>query len=258
MNKFTISLIASVALHIIAFVIFLNIKQDFKVFYPQKNESKSFSNIKFVKLSTPKINQIHTQNQNIPKQSPVITQTQEITKPIVLPQIIQNLQTKVVETPTITTISKPKEEPKPIIKEDKPKEEPTSINNFLFSTEKPKELDETTKSYIKLYGEEFYHFEPEVKQYLEANLGKIGSVTQKYLKYPTISIKTRQQGINIVEFMLYPNGDITAPKIISSSTYSALDQNSIRTIQIAYKDYPKPTRPTKIKIYVNYIYHIVY
>jgi protein TonB len=58
--------------------------------------------------------------------------------------------------------------------------------------------------------------------------------------------------MNIIEFVLHPNGDITKPIITSSSGYEALDKNTIKTIEIAYKDYPRPSEPTKIRIYVTY------
>jgi len=58
--------------------------------------------------------------------------------------------------------------------------------------------------------------------------------------------------MNIVEFTLHPNGDISDLKISNSSGYSSLDENTIETIEYAYKDYPRPKSPTKIKIYVYY------
>ena len=58
--------------------------------------------------------------------------------------------------------------------------------------------------------------------------------------------------MNIVEFYLHPNGDISDLKLTESSGYSSLDKNSIETIEFAYKDYPKPKEKTKVKIYVYY------
>jgi len=81
----------------------------------------------------------------------------------------------------------------------------------------------------------------------------IGKITQRYLQYPEISAKTGQSGVNVVEFTLHPNGDISDLRISDSSYFTALDKNTIETIQIAYKDYPRPKEPTKIKIFVNYI-----
>ncbi len=113
-------------------------------------------------------------------------------------------------------------------------------------------LDQLTQSYIKLYGEDYNNFTKIQKVYLQNNLKNIGRITQKYLRYPKLSIKMRQSGMNIVEFTLYPNGDISEPKIINSSDYAALDKNTLETIYIAYKDYPRPREATKIRIYVTY------
>jgi periplasmic protein TonB len=110
-----------------------------------------------------------------------------------------------------------------------------------------------TQSYIKLYGEEYFQYSKNQKKYLKENLNKIGQITQNYLRYPTISIRTQQKGTNVVEFYLHPNGDITDLELFDSSYYTALDDNTIRTIQIAYKDYPKPSEKVKIKIFVKYI-----
>lgn len=115
------------------------------------------------------------------------------------------------------------------------------------------DLDEVTQSYIKLYGKQYFSFSKEEKKYIKNNISLIGKITQKYLKYPNVSIRTHQSGINVVEFTLWPNGDIKNLNLIDSSQYTALDQNSINTIKIAYKDYPKPVVATKIRIYVNYI-----
>lgn len=133
-----------------------------------------------------------------------------------------------------------------------PKPQKQSLESFLGSKIEPA-IDEKTQSYIKLYGKEFESFDSETKKYLIDNLSGIGNVTKKYLTYPQISIRTNQQGLSAVEFILMPNGDIKDLKLLQSSFYSALDQSTLRTIQIAYKDYPKPTKPTKIRIYVNYI-----
>lgn len=115
------------------------------------------------------------------------------------------------------------------------------------------QLSETTQSYIKLYGEQYFEFSEDQRRYLKQNLNLIGKITQRYLNYPSISIRTKQKGINVVEFYLHPNGDITDLKLVDSSYYTALDKNTIYTIKLAYQDYPRPIEKVKIKIYVKYI-----
>lgn len=107
----------------------------------------------------------------------------------------------------------------------------------------------------KLYKDDFSTFTKEQKRFLQDNLTKIATITQKYLYlrgYPYIAIKTRQEGTNAVEFWLHPNGDISDLRLLTSSGYEALDKNSIETIETAFKDYPRPKTTTKIKIFVKY------
>ena len=118
--------------------------------------------------------------------------------------------------------------------------------------EEIEKLPELTQSYIKLYGEKYFEFSQIQRRYLKQNLNKIGKITQRYLEYPRVSIRTKQQGVNVIEFFLHPNGDITEIKLIDSSYYTALDNNTIYTIKLAYKDYPRPIEKVQIKINVKY------
>ncbi len=69
-------------------------------------------------------------------------------------------------------------------------------------------LDEITKSYINLYGEEFNSFTKVQKVFLQKNLKDIGKITERYLRYPSIAVRTRQQGMNVIQFYLYQMGGI--------------------------------------------------
>jgi len=138
------------------------------------------------------------------------------------------------------------------VKASTPKTKTVDINQKIQDLQTIQKLDETTQSYIKLYGDEYFTYSKEIKKYLIKNLNSIGRITQMYLRYPNIAIRTKQQGMNIVEFYLYPNGDISNLKIKNNSGYTTLDKNTIKTIKLAYKDYPKPKSKTKIKIYVYY------
>lgn len=119
--------------------------------------------------------------------------------------------------------------------------------------EEIQKLPALTQSYIKLYGEKYFEFSESQRRYLRQNLNKIGKITQRYLEYPSVSIRTKQQGVNVIEFFLHPNGDITDLKLIDSSYYTALDTNTVDTIKIAYQDYPRPFEKVQIKINVKYI-----
>ena len=116
-----------------------------------------------------------------------------------------------------------------------------------------RQLPALTQSYIKLYGEKYFEFSETQRKYLNQNLNKIGQITERYLEYPRVSIRTKQQGINVVEFYLHPNGDISNLKLTDSSYFTALDDNTLYTIKIAYQDYPRPIEKVLIRINVKYI-----
>jgi periplasmic protein TonB len=224
----------------------------------KKDKKKGYTSIKYVKLQKPKLLQKPLIKQNQPQktlqQKPTPKKVvKKRRKPIIKdPKITKNVKTikipkaqEEIDLKQLFTINK--QQTTQNIKEQEKRIE-VDKERYLV-----KKLDRRTQQYIKLYGEKFYSFSKEQKEYLKQNLSLIGKITQRYLKYPPIAGKTRQSGVNVVEFMLHPNGDITDLHISDSSYFTALDKNTIETIRIAYKDYPKPTQPTKIKIYVNYI-----
>ena len=107
----------------------------------------------------------------------------------------------------------------------------------------------------QLYGSEFNGYSPEQKKFIKNNLGLIHRITQMTLirnGYPEIAARTGQQGINVVSFYLHPNGNITGLHLDKYMGYEALDRNTLQVIRIAYKDYPLPTKTTKIKFFVQY------
>jgi len=107
----------------------------------------------------------------------------------------------------------------------------------------------------ELYGSEFDGFTPTQKKFIKSNLGIIHRITQRTLiqnGYPDIAVRTHQEGTNVVTFYLHPNGDITGLRLKSRIGYTALDENTLQVIRIAYKGYPHPKTKTKITFYVRY------
>lgn len=111
---------------------------------------------------------------------------------------------------------------------------------------------QTKKNISEFYGAEFGQLGLEEQEYILNNLAYIGRITQSYLRYPPNAGMLAQSGGNVVEFYLHPNGDISDLKIIKKSGFILLDRNSIKTIEIAYKDYPHPKTRTLIRFYINY------
>jgi TonB family protein len=107
----------------------------------------------------------------------------------------------------------------------------------------------------KLYGNEYNSFSKKQKEFIRNNLSRIYQITQRTLilnGYPEVAGRTHQEGTNIVSFYLHPNGDISNLKLKKRIGYSALDNNTLQVIKIAYKDYPLPAKTTKIVFYVTY------
>ncbi len=127
-------------------------------------------------------------------------------------------------------------------------------------TPKPPTIDEignalSNREFRALYKDEFDRFTPEQKRFIKDNLSRIQGITQHYLTvrgYPYAAARLGQDGMNIVEFYLHPNGDISGLKVIQGAGFEELDKNSLDTIKTAYKDYPRPKETTKIRFYIYY------
>lgn len=254
-----VAFVLSLIIHFIVFDLVNKKIANAKLTYPTTNikkkssPKKGFSNVKFVKLKKelPK-------DKTIKKQKPTINkEVKKILEPVKKPVAKKATKPKAIELPKVQkpdlksffTVSK--EDLKRI--EEEKKEREKEKQEIYKEINEIKQLDQITQNYIKLYGDTYFTLSKEQKTYLKNNLSRIGMITQRYLTYPGLSIKTRQSGINVIEFILHPNGDISNVRITDSSNYTALDQNTIETIELAYKDYPKPSEPTQIKIYVRYI-----
>jgi len=252
--KIFIAFLISIVMHVLLYITLdrniqnnkLQINTTNKIMQDKKN---GFTTVKYVKLKKKqeKLKKAKKVEKNVVKKKVVKKVNKKAPKKRVVKTIqLPNIKEK-IDLKHLFTIQKQKEKsPIEKLKEQKEFEEQRERAEL-------RQLDEVTQSYIKLYGKQYFTFSKEQKRYLKENLSRIGRITQRHLSYPGISIRTRQSGINVVEFMLHPNGDITDLKLIDSSHYTALDQNSIETIQVAYKDYPKPSEPTQIKIYVRYV-----
>lgn len=112
--------------------------------------------------------------------------------------------------------------------------------------------EDVQNTWQELYGDEAHRLSKEDKAYLDENYRKIYLITQRNLRYPQVAGRLGLQGSNRVEFFLQPNGDITDLKITSPSGYEMFDKNSLHTIEISYKDYPRPQKPLKIIFYIHY------
>lgn len=284
MRIIILAFIISISLHFLAF----NKHKDKE--FEKKNQSDEKltkkSDVKFVKLKKQEIKQkIEEEPKKVVEPAPSIPKAEEIKpiKKIVEKPIVKPIE-KIVQKPVEQTIKKQVEKKpnntKPIIENkniqakkqielDKSKQfqekvikeqivNKNSLQNSIledFLSQKEPINKEILRELQKLYGEEYQSFTKVQKAYLEKNLNNFQVITQRVLTrlgYPKLAAKLRLSGINIVEFMYHPDGSITNLKITSSSGYEIFDKYSLELIEIAYKDYPKPTTSTKLKFNVNY------
>lgn len=263
-------------LHLLIFLLFVVSFEEPKL--PPQNTTKKISlKLKEFVPPAPK-----------PKPLPKPVVPKKVEKPIVPPVEKKPLEPvkkvkEVVEKPQMVTAVKgkennvtkaPEKEPIKVVKKEKPTKVKKVVKrktqrrpvrsrdplaNALMgatSSKAPKHVDRFTQKVVnQLYGKEFYTYTKTQQKFIKDNLGEIHRITQNTLwqnGYPDVALRMRMQGTNIVSFYLHPNGDISDLRLKSSIGYRALDENTIEVIKTAYKDYPRPSKKTKIMFYVKY------
>ncbi|MDK9693408.1 MAG: hypothetical protein OEL19_04060 [Sulfurimonas sp.] len=109
----------------------------------------------------------------------------------------------------------------------------------------------------ELYGDEFGKFTQGQQKYLIDNQEIMRRITQEILnRVARVNIRhdMNVNKVNIVEFYLHPNGDMTDFKFLQPSGYHVLDQTTQETIEYAYSRYPRPSE--KILIRYNVFYNL--
>jgi len=228
-NKYIIAIILSILLHIFIYILFTNNKNEPLNKSIKSNQNKT-TNLRYIQLK-PKVIQKHK-------------------KPKVRKKVVQKKKKVIIKKPITKKIIK-KEIPKKTISKPiiKPK---VSKNDFNKVVKNKVKIDKQTQKLIDLYGDDFQKFDKQTKLFLIKNIKDIGAITKRFLSYPLLSIQAGQEGINVIEFILFPNGSIKDVIVSKSSGYFILDDNTMDTIYEAYEDYPRPQKPTLIKIFVKY------
>jgi periplasmic protein TonB len=229
--------LATILIHILFFAPFLLLKKDEKLL----QESPKVLNLS--QFETPK------KPEYAKPLEPVQRQAQ---KPKPIKQLAKLTPTKpdtIKKELNTTKVSSPAPMSAPMSTPETKKSPALSALNDTFKAS-PK--NEPSGQIKQLYGDEFESMSQAQQEFIKDNLSGIGKITQKHLRYPDVAGRLGMQGQSVVEFWLHPNGDISEPKLLDSSGYKVLDKNSIETIEIAYKDYPRPRQKTKIRIYVRY------
>lgn len=174
---------------------------------------------------------------------------------------------------------KPKTEPLPPTKpyiplerpapaEEKEKKSEESSLDWLYEDKSAEEAKEkTAKQEVgsnigntdlrELYGDEFGKLTAGQQKYLIDNQEIMRRITQEILnRIARVNLRhdMNVNKVNIVEFYLHPNGDMTDFKFLQSSGYHILDQTTQETIEFAYSRYPRPNE--KILVRYNVFYNL--
>lgn len=251
MKLIILAFIISLTLHLLLFNTFKSNKNI------KTNQEKTLNDIKKVKVNFVNLKKTKKIPSNETNQKKQIKK--RITKPSKKIVKKEKKKKKLKKSKTISQkkIKKAKEFQKKVLKNqiipNKKSIQEKTLEDFL--SQKEPVNQEILNQIEKLYGREYQNFTKLQKAFIKNNIDSFQIITQRVLDrlgYPIIASKMRIQGKNIVEFIFYPNGNIKNLKISSSSSYNILDEYTLELIKIAYKEYPKPKTPTKLKFIVHY------
>lgn len=202
--------------------------------------------------------------QNINQQTSTLQQTPMKSAPSTQQQAQQTKVTPPAEK-VIPTLPKPVETNNNTAKVQVPKEH-AKLYKFLsqsdgsqsnqqnenHSSQRTSQVDQDVK---ELYGAKFAQLSPGEQKYILDNMEIMRRITQETLnRVGSVNIPNnlRVNSINVIEFYLHPNGDMTDFRFLYNSNYYILDDTTRETIQYAYSKYPRPQQKTLIRYRVYY------
>jgi len=112
-----------------------------------------------------------------------------------------------------------------------------------------------SKNIKEAYGDTFGKLSEGEQKYILDNQEIMRRITQQVLNRVggvNLPNNLRVNEYNVVEFYLYPNGDISDIKFVKRSGFYILDDTTKETIEYAYSRYPRPDQKTLIRYRVGY------
>jgi len=107
----------------------------------------------------------------------------------------------------------------------------------------------------ELYGSKFGELSAAQQEYILNNQEVMRRITQQVLnRVARVNIPSdiNKNSINVIEFYLHPNGDMSDFKFLQKSGEFILDDTTKETIEYAYSRYPRPSEKTLIRYNVFY------
>ena len=172
-------------------------------------------------------------------------------------------------------VNKPKPEPKKVEteipkkdyvtlqrKEKEKKPDPFAWMKQDMSSQEVEKKDDRAKNgssinqnIKELYGDEFGKLTPGQQKYILDNQEIMRRITQEILtRVARVNLPNdlNVNRINVIEFRLHPNGDMTDFRFLKKSGYFVLDNTTKETIEYAYSRYPRPSETILIRYNVFY------
>lgn len=202
-----------------------------------------------LKVKQPIKKTIKKQKKQIIKPSIPVQQPKKIKiKPIVSHIKIDQNKTKIKKEPSKKSKTQQKKTLLEILSQD------------MNLKEKRQSIDDSPlkKEILSLYGNQFSSLSKTQQNYILDNMEIMRIITQDILqRVAMINLPTNMQikSYNIVEFYLYPNGNISDFKFLYKSGHSLLEKTTQETIDYAYSKYPHPKEKTLIRYKVFYNLH---
>lgn len=134
-------------------------------------------------------------------------------------------------------------------KEDK------SLQNENENKKQTQRSSQINQDIKELYGSEFGELSAGEQKYILDNTEIMRRITQQVLnRVGRVNIPNdlRVNRINVIEFYLHPNGDMTDFRFLKKSGFYILDDTTKETIEYAYSKYPRPEQKTLIRYKVGY------
>lgn len=205
---------------------------------------------------TPKVEPLPPMEKYIPIEKPKIEGTFKKQEP--KKQEIE----KQSETQKKVEPEKQKELPKPSKEATKPtdpmawmKEDRSSEDSSKQKTASSRQRGSVGGTLKELYGDDFAKLTQGQQEYLKDNIEEMRRITQDVLnRVASVNIRSdlNTNSINIIEFKLHPNGDMSDFKFLKNSGYYILDDTTKETISYAYSRYPRPKETITIRYNVYY------
>jgi outer membrane biosynthesis protein TonB len=287
MNRSTAAFLIALLLHILLIIFFIflgNITDEIKPTAKKEQQRIKVSLKENPKAKKESFEKNKIKNPKIAPPMPKGKQLKELVKKPLLKQPKKPVKPKPINKPKPKPKPKPKKKTSPIpskkpyIPVKKPKKEiveanntkePPKKHNKLYSflsqeveEEKEEIVQKPTKRQSRIsddlkeaYGDTFGELSEGEQKYILDNQEIMRRITQQVLNRVggvNLPNNLRVNERNIVEFYLYPNGDISDIKFIKRSGFYILDDTTKETIEYAYSRYPRPKQKTLIRYKVGY------